>query len=268
MIFPALIAAAVAAAVPEASNSQYLSAVARAIEAGRLDQARLMIGRAVASGAAGEQVERLMADLAYVSGKHDEALARYEQLLSKNPDDHMLAQSAGIAALKLGFVERALAHITRATEASNSSWRAWNARGVVADLHSDWVAADAAYARAEQLAPGRPEVANNRGWSQLMRGNWADAVGYFEEAAALQPASPRIANNLELARAALAQDLPARRPGESGRDWAVRLNDAGVAAQLNGNRAKAIAAFTQALEASEAWYWRAANNLAAVTTGE
>ena len=61
--------------------------------------------------------------------------------------------------------------------------------------------------------------------------------------------------------AALAADLPQRRAGESDRDWAVRLNDAGVAAELLGDRQRAVAAFTQALDASPMWYGRASNNL-------
>jgi len=56
--------------------------------------------------------------------------------------------------------------------------------------------------------------------------------------------------------------LPRRKPGEADSDWAARLNDAGVAAEALGDRKRAIAAFTQALEASGSWYERAANNLA------
>jgi hypothetical protein len=80
-------------------------------------------------------------------------------------------------------------------------------------------------------------------------------------AVSLDPKSRRIANNLELAKAALGADLPRRRAGESDRDWAVRLNDAGVAAELLGERKRAVAAFTRALDASPAWYDRASNNL-------
>ena len=83
----------------------------------------------------------------------------------------------------------------------------------------------------------------------------------FQQAATLDPKSDRIANNLELAQAALAADLPQRRSGESDREWAVRLNDAGVAAELLGDRQRAVAAFTQALDASPTWYGRASNNL-------
>jgi hypothetical protein len=91
-------------------------------------------------------------------------------------------------------------------------------------------------------------------------------VGLFEKAAPRDPKSSRIANNLELARAALASDLPKRRPGEDDRAWAARLNDAGVAALLLGDKQRAVAAFAQALEASGSWYDRAANNLKAANS--
>ena len=78
----------------------------------------------------------------------------------------------------------------------------------------------------------------------------------------MDPKSARIAANLELARAAMSEDLPKRRPGESEADWAARLNDAGVIAKVQGNNRKAVAAFTQAIEARSQYYARAANNLA------
>jgi hypothetical protein len=80
----------------------------------------------------------------------------------------------------------------------------------------------------------------------------------------MDPGSRRIADNLELAKEALAGELPTRRPGEADGDWARRLNDAGVAAAILGDRERAKAAFSQALEASDSWYARAANNLEAI----
>ena len=71
----------------------------------------------------------------------------------------------------------------------------------------------------------------------------------------------RIADNLELARAALDEDLPERRPNESPTSWAARLNDAGVIAEMQGLRVKAAAAFSRAVEARGSWFERAANNL-------
>ena len=222
-----------------------------------------MIGRAVAAGAKGPQVDRLLADFAFAAGKNDDALARYLELSAADPKDSLLAERAAIAALRVNNLAVAELLAVRATGAPAATWRAWNARGVLADLKRDWTTADEAYAKAAALAPGEAEVVNNRGWSNLLRGNWQTARDLFEQAAATDPDSTRIANNLELARAALASELPKRRPNEDDRAWAARLNDAGIAARLLGDRPRAIAAFTQALEASGSWYERAANNLQA-----
>ena len=253
-----LLAAAVATASPPANA---LSEARHAIDAGRLEQARKMIANAIAAGATGIPVERLLADLAYKSGHDAEALARYQALLGKFPTDPLLAERAGIAALKTGNPAASVL-LDRATASPAASWRAWNARGVAADLRHDWAGADAAYSKAARRAPERAEVHNNMGWSKLLRGDWSDGLKLLMRAARLDPRSTRIANNLELARTALDEDLPRRRAGESDSDWAARLNDAGVAARLRGDKARAVAAFSQAIEARDTWYERAANNLA------
>lgn len=254
-----LAAAVVAAAAPPAEP---LSEAAHAIEAGRLDQARIMISDAVKAGAKGDSVDRLLADLAFESGDFQSALVRYGALLGTHSGDLGLAERAGIAAIRTGDVARAAILLERATTSPTASWRAWNARGVAADLRGDWTVADLSYSKALALNPDRPETVNNFGWSLLLRGRWAEAVDQFERAAALDPKRKRIADNLDLARAAASQDLPQRRPGEGDGDWAARLNDAGVMARVRGDQKRAIAAFAQAIEARSQWFERAANNLA------
>ncbi len=264
------LAAALAAQISQSSpaGSPVLVEARQALDAGRTEQARLMIAKAVASGQKGPMVDRLVADLAFAKGNFADALTLYEALLARHPKDARLPERAAIAALKLGLRDRALPHADRAVAAPGASWRAWNARAVIADLDKDWESADTAYAKAAELAPEEPGLINNRGWSQLLRGNWQAALDLFERAAALSPHTKRIANNVELARVALSGDLPARARNESSRAWAARLNDAGVAARLLGDQSKAVAAFTRAIQASEVWYARAANNLQAVTAAE
>jgi Flp pilus assembly protein TadD len=263
MILAFLIAAASAASTPPVSAppETVLREAQKAADSGRRDQARLMLARLIAQGVRGPKVDRVLADIAFEDGNYAEALKLCEALLASGPADALVLEHAGIAALKLSDVNRAAPLIERATNAQGASWRAWNARGVLADLKRDWMEADAAYAKALRLAADESAVFNNRGWSQLLRGDWLKAVADFERAATLDPKSMRIVNNLELARAALAADLPTRRKGESDEAWAHRLNDAGVAADILGDRPRAVAAFTQALEANGQWYLRAANNL-------
>lgn len=266
MLLQALISAALAAtAVPATQPADPWAAnaaqVALAIDSGRLDQAKLMLAKLIESGASGARIEQLIADLDFASGRNAEALARYQALLGAQPTQAPLCERAVIAALRLGAVDQAEPLAQCATSAKTAGWRAWNARGVLADLKRDWPAADKAYAKASRLAGGSGPVLNNMGYSHLLRGEWDIAADYFERAHKLDPSSSRIANNLELTRAALDKNLPRRLPRESDTDWAARLNDAGVAAVILGDQARAVAAFTQALQASGSWYERAANNL-------
>ena len=257
----ALLAAALLAA--DAGGAGLGDAV-QALQAGRIEQARIILDVAVKAGAQGDEVDRLLAELAFRTGDYSAALDRYQRLAALHPQETLNFERAGIAAFRIGDLRRATAALAAATALPGASWRTWNARGAVADLRRDWAGADLAYGHAITLAPDRAEVLNNRGWSLVLRGQWQDALPLLERAGALDPNSQRIANNLELARAALAEDLPRRRAGESDMDWASRLNDAGVAAAVGGDRQRAIAAFAQALEASAQWYERAANNLALV----
>lgn len=264
MISALLIAASVSAAAPappSPSAHQLLSDAQHAVLEDRLEQASLMVARAMTAGATGPELARVLANLAFAKGNYQEALVRYQSLVGKAPDNGFLLERAGLSALKLGDARQAAPFLNRATALPHASWRAWNGLGVVADMNHDWSSADTAYAHATRLGADRVEPIANHGWSLILRGKWQDAVPYLEQAANMDPHSKRIADNLELAREALASDLPTRRLGELDSDWASRLNDAGVAAAILGDKPRATAAFTQALEASGTWYARAANNL-------
>jgi tetratricopeptide (TPR) repeat protein len=227
-----------------------------------------MLGWAVAAGARGEPVDRLLADLALARCENERAFGLYRALLVAHPNDALLLERGGVAGLRLGKLDEATALLDRATRLPGASWRAWNARGAAADGQGRWDEAEAAYARAAELEPNRAEVANNRGWSMMLRGRWADALADFERAASIDPKLPRLANNLELARAAVAAGLPPRVAGENDDAYGARLNDAGVVAAAAGDQLRAEAAFAQAIELRSRWYARAADNLAALGTAK
>ena len=266
MIWPLLIAAQAAVTpVPAAPNVHDLLVSARtAIEANRLAEGTVIVGRAIGAGASGPELDRAMADLAFASGRFGEAQARYEALLKVRPRDKTLLEPAGIAALKAGETERAFALLSD-IDVAGARWRVWNALGVISDRKSDWASADRCYEAASRLAPNEAAPVNNRGWSHLLRGDWRSASDYFERAAALDPNSIRIADNAQLAKDVIAADLPRRGATESAESIAARLNDAGVAAVILGDQPRAVAAFTHALDDSWTWYRRAATNLEAIS---
>jgi Flp pilus assembly protein TadD len=268
MIFAMMAAASLTAQQPATAQdgSSAIRDASAAIAAGRLEEAKLIISRAISRGVQGPPIERLTANLAFASANYAEALAIYQKLARSPARESGDCENGTLSALRIGRIDDAKPLAECAVSAPGASWRAWNARGVVADWTGDWTVADEAYEHARRVSPDKAAIVNNQGWSKLLRGDWHAAFASFEEAQALAPQSQRIANNLDLARSALAADLPSRRAGESDSEWAVRLNDAGVAAELLGDRQRAIAAFTQALDASPTWYERASNNLQAVSS--
>lgn len=238
-----------------------LADIDQAIEAGRFDQARLMIARSIEEGAEPTTLEPSLARLAYRMRDYPEALARAERLLAARPNDPALLEQVGLSALSLGQDEKALAPLARAASLPAATWRTWNALGVLADRGRDFTEARAAYAKALALAPSRPEIANNLGWSYFLEGRPAEALSYLERAAAADSRSQLFSDNVEIVRAAIAADLPGRRSGETDEDYAARLNDLGVVALRQGQRKKAVAAFTQAIAVRGTYYARAASNL-------
>ena len=144
MILSLVVAASVAAQPPPATpaSPSTLKDASHAIEAGRLEEAKLIIGRAIAGGATGAAVERVTADLAFAAGDYPQALAAYQRLSGspeKQPSD---CEKGAISALEIGRITEAKPLVECAVTAQKTSWRAWNARGVLADLTNDWAMAD------------------------------------------------------------------------------------------------------------------------------
>src|SRR5437899_2224097 len=83
--FLLLAAAATAPATPLASAHDLIAGAEHAIRVNRIDQATVMATRALSAGAAGRDMDRLLADLAFAKGQYADALARYSALLKNEP---------------------------------------------------------------------------------------------------------------------------------------------------------------------------------------
>src|SRR6185437_11757971 len=96
-----LAARAATPAPPKPDYQSLLSESAKAVDAGRLDQARLMVARAMSDGAVGPRIDRLLGDIAFASHNYSEALARYRNLAQGTSADPLVCERASIAAIKV-----------------------------------------------------------------------------------------------------------------------------------------------------------------------
>lgn len=232
-----------------------------ALQSGRLIQSGAMIDRMITAGVKGPRFDRLRAGQALASGRYEEALRLYGTLAWRDRSSVTDREGAGMAAYRLKRREDARGWADQAMALPKATWRAFNLCGVLADDRNDFAAAERCYDEADRRAPARAEVANNRGWSLLLQGRWDEARLAFEHALSIDPADRIARSNLDLALAAQANDLPARKPGEDDADYGRRLNDAGVMAAAAGRADQALAAFANSVEVRAVWSPVAARNL-------
>lgn len=260
-----------------------LNALEVALENRRLVQARTMIEQAAQSPQQGQQqnprFQLLRAEYLLAVGQLEQAVVALQTLLNgeqglNGEEGARAAQGLGLALLRQRKAAAAVEALTAAVQQNPALWRAWNALGVAHDQLGQWAQAEAAYAQALAAQPGAAEVHSNRGYSRLLQNRAEEAVADLELAASLLPEHETVRTNLQLAlalagryEAALAAPT-AQSPGaESPRTQARSLNTVGYAALLRGDRETARALLSRALEASDVYYARAANNLALADNG-
>ena len=232
-----------------------------AIAQGRLHQAELMVARQRARSLTDPRLDALEADLLLAQRKYEAALPIYLKLAAAAPGEARFWTGAGIASLQLRRLDDAMAQLQSAAALPGVEWRTWNALGILFDMKQAWHDSERAYGRALGLAPDSPVALNNRGYSLLLQKRPGEALNVLRRAAALQPENQRIALNLKLATA-MSGDYSLRRgPRESAEAWAKRLNNAGYAAWLAGDRVAARSLLARAIEASETHYSTAVENL-------
>lgn len=268
LVLLALLASASPAAARRPCNPGQLEFLQDAIDSNRLIQAERMLAMMQADCREERRFTALTARWALLKGRSDQALYLYSNLAAEAPNEPEYLSGAGRAAFQAGRFDQAFALLTRATTLPNADWRAWNALGVLHDRRREWEASERAYARAAQLAPDQAAVWNNRGYSLMLQRRFAEAVPYLDHAFALDANDEAIRRNRTLGRAMMGQFETARRPRETAREWAQRLNNMGYAAWLAGDTEAARRLLAQAIQASDTRFERAEANLARVEAGE
>ena len=168
--------------------------------------------------------------------------------------------NSGTALLLTGRAEQAETTLEAAVESDPRSWRAWNALGRARDARRDWEKARGAYEHALALAPAEGAVLNNFGLSKLSAGDLDGATGLFVRALEASPDLAAAETNLRLTLA-LRGRYDEAVAGVEAKNLPDALNNAGYAALLRGDYAKARVLFLQAIDASPSFYEPSWSNL-------
>lgn len=190
------------------------------------------------------------------AGKLADAWDKFQKLLERYPEEPQLLQVMGLAALRRGEREAALAHVRKAValapddaealtllgwldmevagdvETAIESYRkvaalkpdvpeAHNNLGVALKRKGDLEQAVASFSRALELKPDFAQAAGNRGWAYVDQGKWQAAKADFKKSLALQPKDEAALYGLARVRKELrdysgAQEALTRLSGQSG----------------------------------------------------
>ena len=229
-------------------------------------------------------------------GYYEQAAARYQMALDKNPEDgesrHGLAQALrlggrldaaaeeygklaatsewkmrgaeGLARIDLAKGDRAgaLERFSAVVEADAWAWKSWLAIAQLSDLSHDWTKADQAYGMALAASDAPAVVHNNHGVSLLARGHAAGAADLFRKAMAADPTLTIAKTNADLADAAAGRKATFEAAGGDARERARTLNNFGYVAMLMDRPAEAKSYYEAAMKEHPSFYALAYTNLA------
>jgi len=234
--------------VPPAVSPEIIGLAEEAVEAGRYDDAKLLVERVLLSDPSNPRARLAMAEI-QLAFRNLEPAAQGFAALAKLPEVAARAeQGNGIALLLKGQEEASLLALQRAVSLDASLWRAWNGMGLLHDRTGAWDEAVDAYGRALALNNESAMLYNNRGFSYLLRRDAPAAIADFERALQLDPQLEAARENLRLAFAWTGQYERAL-VGVSRKDIGRAFNNIGFVALLRGDLPAAESYLLRSMEA-------------------
>ncbi|MDP3852247.1 tetratricopeptide repeat protein [Phenylobacterium sp.] len=237
--------------------------IQRAIDEQRLLDAGRYLDETQLAGVKDARLLMLGGDLNLARGRYNAALASYRAAEGDVGVRARALQGQGVALSLLGRSAEAMITLQRAVAEDPKAWRAWNALGREYDNRTQWAEAGAAYEQALSASGGAALVYNNRGYSRLLQNRRDEAVADLVAALQKRPDLVEARTNLRLALA-LRGDYDRAVAGGTPDDQAALLNNAGFAAGMRGDYAKAEDLLGRALTLKSEYYGRASENLKVV----
>ena len=189
------------------------------------------------------EVSAALAHLYLVSGRSDEAAARYRTAIRADPDNADGYMGLGEALEAGGHDTEAERALRQGVEVEPTYWGAQTALGNFLFHHGRSAAAIPIYKRVTELVPASRLAYNNLGAAYLMSGEFPQAAAAFERSLALEPSRSAYSNlgtvYYYLGRYADAARMCTRGTELAAQDHRVWGNLADALWQIDGSRAAA-----------------------------
>ncbi len=189
------------------------------------------------------EVSAALAHLYLVSGRSDEAAARYRTAIRADPDNADGYMGLGEALEAGGHDPEAERALRQGVEVEPTYWGAQTALGNFLFHHGRSAAAIPIYQRVTELVPASRLAYNNLGAAHLMSGEFPQAAAAFERSLALEPSRSAYSNlgtvYYYLGRYADAARMCTRGTELAAQDHRVWGNLADALWQIDGSRAAA-----------------------------
>ena len=245
---------------PPAVSNETIAQIQAAFDDQRYLDAGKILDQALVASGGDPRLTYWAGELSLVRGRYQDALTNFTRVKTEPGVRARALEGEGIALSALGRSPDAMASLQAAVGADPDAWRAWNALGSEYDRRHDWANAEAAYGHALSGSGNAAIVLNNRGFSRLSQMKPDLAIADFVAALQKKPDLTPARNNLRLAMSMQGEYDRAVKGAAAG-DQAAVLNNAGFAAMLRGDYAKAKELLTQAMKAKNGYYAQAAANL-------
>jgi Tfp pilus assembly protein PilF len=232
----------------------------QAIAEGRHKDAVALLERLLTVDPNDEQAILVLSELYLNKAQFKRAEQGFDRLLDSSENAALGYQGKGLATLLQGQPERGHEALLAAVERDPNLWRAWSGLGYYHDLRAEWPQSSEMYQRALSINPNAATVYNNLGFSLFIQGETEAAIKNLRRALELDPnLTPARANyRLALARAGRYEQSIA---AVSKEDRAAALNNAGYMALLRGDLTLAESYLVQSLEEAPAFNEKAYKNL-------
>jgi len=200
----------------------------------------------------GTQATLVRADSLFDQGRVDEAIVRYREYTTSDPNDPEGHNNLGVALMQKGRFDDAVTSFQRSIELKPDSPKAQNNLGVALMRSGHVQDAVAPLQRAVQLQPTILGGYDNLGQALLQMGRYDEAVVALQHATELQPSSPDVHTNFGIAltqAGRLDQAVASlRRAAELQPANPVAYDNLGVALTREGHFDEAVTALRRSIE--------------------